>query len=203
MAKKEYKFNSINLLKPVLEPEDIWDKSYVWVTGAGRYILVLVELIVLGAFFTRFALDRQRNDLDESIDSKIENILSTESMLKNESKYREFQKYFIELDKITVDQKKNSLIVKQLIDEFPKTFTFESFSYNVDSVNFSFKAKSFSDIAKYTSYLNGTGKYKDIIINLSKKGEFENVTYNYEQLNQTQTNFSGDISVNLSFKIVT
>lgn len=38
-----------------------------WISTAGRFVLVLTELVVISAFLSRFWLDRQNSDLSETI----------------------------------------------------------------------------------------------------------------------------------------
>src|SRR3989338_1332237 len=60
----------INLL-----PQDPFEASFLgkflkWALSVGRYIVIGTELVVIGSFLTRFSLDRQVTDLNESIAQK-------------------------------------------------------------------------------------------------------------------------------------
>lgn len=201
MAKKEQaKYNSINFLKPVLEPKDIWEKSYDWVMSIGRYVLVAVEIVVLVAFFARFTMDRQRNDLDDDIKSKIENILGTQAFMQKEAKYRLYHKFFAELDDMSSSQARNSVLIKEILENFPSEFDLHSFNFNTKSINFVFRARNYADIAKYTSYLNSN--YDNVIIVLSRRGDLTTVTYKGDEFLENNTNLSGsDIDVNITFNL--
>ena len=61
MFQKEKK--SINFLDPVTTSEDVLGNAYVWLFNIGKYLLLVVEMIVLGVFFARFTLDKKNNDL--------------------------------------------------------------------------------------------------------------------------------------------
>ena len=52
-----------------------------WALSAGRYIVIFTELVVIVSFATRFTLDRQVTDLNESISSK-ENIINSYGALE-------------------------------------------------------------------------------------------------------------------------
>lgn len=56
-----------NLLQPQEAPATFWDKAYAWVVGTARVIIIIVEIIVFGAFVARFVLDSQTKNLDEQI----------------------------------------------------------------------------------------------------------------------------------------
>ncbi|MFC1780404.1 PilN domain-containing protein [Patescibacteria group bacterium] len=61
---------SINLLQERGAPPTFWEKLYEWVTNTCRIIVIITELLVLGAFGWRFWLDRTLNDLKEDIEVK-------------------------------------------------------------------------------------------------------------------------------------
>ena len=54
ISKKQPK--AINLLDPVYSPHDTFSKAYDWMVNIGKYLLIFVEIIVLGVFFSRFIL---------------------------------------------------------------------------------------------------------------------------------------------------
>lgn len=76
-----------------LAPQDPFDKGVLgrlgaWVLSTGRYILVFVELIVIGAFLSRFWLDRENSDLSEQLRQQRAILESTQSF---EEEFRLFQ----------------------------------------------------------------------------------------------------------------
>ena len=71
MSKNPAQFNEINFL-----PEDPFFATTLgrvirWALTAGRYMVIFTELIVIVSFATRFKLDRQRTDLNQSIAQKM------------------------------------------------------------------------------------------------------------------------------------
>lgn len=61
---------AVNLLQQRGAPQTFWERLYDWVTNTCRMIVIITELLVLGAFGWRFWLDRKLNDLKEDIESK-------------------------------------------------------------------------------------------------------------------------------------
>lgn len=55
----------------------------LWLTTVGRFVIVFTELIVIGAFISRFWLDRQNSDLSESIRQQKAIIESTSQFEKD------------------------------------------------------------------------------------------------------------------------
>ena len=92
MAKK-----SISLL--ARPPFDLTIQGRVvnWLTTWGRAILVLVELVVIGAFFSRFWLDRKNSDLSDMVRQK-KAIL--ESTLEFEKEYAALHQRLTESAKV-------------------------------------------------------------------------------------------------------
>ena len=77
MLKRKTKRKFINLLNPVYSPNEGFVKVYEWLTSVGKYMLIVVEIVALAVFMSRFILDKENNDLTEEINSKI-SVLSTE-----------------------------------------------------------------------------------------------------------------------------
>lgn len=69
-----------------------------WSLTYGRYIIIVTELIVLLAFFSRFRLDQQLTDLHESINQKQSIILSLSAFEKDVRRIDERIKKIKELD---------------------------------------------------------------------------------------------------------
>ncbi len=84
MAKKQ-----ISLLADAPFDLTLQGRIVNWLTTWGRAILVLVEVVVIGAFFSRFWLDRKNSDLSDDIRQK-RAIL--ESTLEFENDFRSLQK---------------------------------------------------------------------------------------------------------------
>lgn len=62
---------NLNLLKPQGIPEKIYTRFFKWLVAYGRFIVIFVEIIVMGAFFARFKLDADLISLKEKIGNKL------------------------------------------------------------------------------------------------------------------------------------
>ena len=60
----------INLLPQSEFEQSFWGRFLKWAITTGRYILILVELVVIIAFLSRFKLDKDLADLADSISGK-------------------------------------------------------------------------------------------------------------------------------------
>lgn len=161
---------SINLLDPVLSPEDIWTKVYNWVVKVGRFLLVFVAVIVLGVFFARFFLDKQNNDLtNNEIKPKVE-LLSDPKLRNSEQKYRNYQTLLNDISEVIKNQRINSTRLSVVLVSIPVNFTLKTISFVGDKVSLSFEANSLEDIGRYTALLNSNPAYSDVSSSISKTG---------------------------------
>lgn len=67
-AQKQKK--SINLVVKPDEEQSISSQFLAWALTYGRYIIIIIQIVVLSVFFMRFKLDRDRTDLKESTTQK-------------------------------------------------------------------------------------------------------------------------------------
>lgn len=159
---------SINLLEPVLAPQDAWSKVYDWVTKAGRYILVGVEIIVLGVFFARFIFDRQNNKLSDDINNKVNYILSNENLRRDEIRFRNYHILLSDIKLLSSDQKINSAKFSSIIDSIPKNFRLKNIAFTSGQVNLSMTTDNLQSIGQYTSNLNSNPMYSNVSSTINK-----------------------------------
>jgi hypothetical protein len=79
---------SINLLAPSDFEVSYWGKFLKWAVTAGRYIIIVTELVVIGAFLSRFVLDRDLSLVSSEIEGEV-NVL--EHAYKMETDFRTVQ----------------------------------------------------------------------------------------------------------------
>jgi hypothetical protein len=63
--------SSVDLLTSIPQPKSTWEKIFDWTFSIGRYLVVIVEAVVIVAFVLRFAMDRVKNDLDNRITQSV------------------------------------------------------------------------------------------------------------------------------------
>ena len=122
MAKK---VASVNLVKPL--KASFFERFIDWTLSIGRLVVIVTEVIALGAFIFRFSLDQQLIDLH----SKIKQEQAIVNYLKDsESSYRNLQSRLI----ISSNSSKISSNRVRLFDDViglaPQNITFGDFSLN-------------------------------------------------------------------------
>ncbi len=171
---------NINLLYPQGIPLKLPTKILKWLLSFGRYIGIIVEILVLVTFAARFKLDADLADVNEKINQQIPAI---ENRAKDEQNIRLLQ-FKLTAAKKGFDQVPNwQNILNNLSAQIPKgtIFTNISFERAKNSADLQFKivgtASSNSDLA---ILLNG----------LKSQPSFQNVNLVSLNLDDTGLSFS-------------
>jgi len=181
MAISKKNKNSINLIDPVYTENDAFTKAYEWMVTIGKYLLIFVEMIVLGVFFSRFFLDKKRIDLNEEVESQIQ-LLRTEPWVSNNILFSRYQKLLKDVKTVKNGQQVNSSVVSEIVSGIPITLTLKGFTLNESKVSMSFMASSLEEVKIYESALKENERYSDVSFSIQKE--------------------DAEISVGVSFNIV-
>jgi len=147
----------------------------------GKYLLIFVEMIVLGVFFSRFFLDKKRIDLNEEVESQIQ-LLRTEPWVSNNILFSRYQKLLKDVKTVKNGQQINSSVVSEIVSGIPITLTLKGFTLNESKVSMSFMASSLEEVKIYESALKENERYSDVSFSIQKE--------------------DAEISVGVSFNIV-
>lgn len=107
----------INLLNAQDNPEKIPIVLIKWLLSMGRYIIIFVELIVLGAFIARFKFDADLATYKEQIDAQVPYL---ESLKTDEQLIRQTQKQLATIRQLKKDGKDYALVFKKIADQTPQ-----------------------------------------------------------------------------------
>ena len=91
----------VNLLPKTAWEMSFWGRFFRWALTAGRYIVILTEMVVIAAFLSRFKLDRDYADLADRITGK-QAVLT--SLAESEKRFRLAQGRLVEAGKILDEQ---------------------------------------------------------------------------------------------------
>ena len=64
--------SSINLLTAEIRPQGQWDRIYSWTANTAKYIIIVTEMVVLGAIGFRFVIDGKIAAMDTQIEMQIQ-----------------------------------------------------------------------------------------------------------------------------------
>lgn len=128
----------------------IFGKFFDWVFSVGRYIIVFTELIVIGAFLSRFWLDRRNTDLTEEIRQQRAILESTQEF---ENEFRLFQS---KLDVIAqeLEQEEDLLSPFQIVvNSLPTEISLRSFGWSEKNQQATLNTAVFSE-AGLSAFIN-------------------------------------------------
>jgi len=158
---------SIDFLQPSYSPTDIWSNAYIWLTNIGKYLLIAVEVLVLGVFFSRFILDKKDNDLKEEVNAKV-TLLSNESWQKNAAIYENYQYLLSDIKTVKDKQTINSVKISELVSGIPSSLHLSSFGFSSNKVSLSLTSNSLNSIKDYESSLKNNPNYSGVIFSIDK-----------------------------------
>ena len=177
MAKKtaQNTFNGLrlNLLYPQGSEKKIYVNFLHWLVTYGRFIIIVVELVVLVAFGMRFSYDAQLADLKERIKKQSELL---ENYIVDEPRIVQLQKKLEFIKKNQANNPNWTLVFTELGNEMPPTVKLTSLSIDQDvkaatpNIQFRIAAQtaSINDLGFFLKNLRGNKTFKEITLqNLS------------------------------------
>lgn len=106
----------VNLLYPQGVPQKIYLKFFRWLLAYGRFIVIVVELIVIGAFIARFKYDSELAELKQSINRQIPVI---DSLYEEEQAIRQTQFRLTQTKKVLQNEPDWQVILKSISNQLP------------------------------------------------------------------------------------
>jgi len=163
----------INLApKELLEESSLWKKLFQWSSTVGRVIIVGTQIVVLGAFFSRFSLDRRLLDLSEKVKTKQAIVNATSSLEKN---FRETQNKLEIIKNLKLSQNQYSQTIEQLTQMVPKTVTIDRLDLKEDTLVLNAKTPSGAEFVKFLTQLFTWKDLSQVVLKnarLSRSGGF-------------------------------
>lgn len=149
---------SINLLGPNVS---FVDRFVNWALTIGRVVVILTEVIALGAFLYRFSLDRQLIDLH----SKIKQEQAVVTYLKpNEEIYRNLQKRLTLAQSLSQQSKDKIKILNDVVGFAPQNFTFNAITLQEDRIKMSVTTGLVSSLSDFVKALKSYSLVSGVIV---------------------------------------
>jgi Tfp pilus assembly protein PilN len=159
-----------------------------WVTSVGRVVIVFVELIVIGAFLSRFWLDRKNSDLSETLRQQKAILASTQEFEKDYLSLQERLKFIKNFYKA---EPKYIESLTSLIQSIPEGIYFQSIDFNTDE-----KTKLITGSIESFSYQEDA--IINFIVNLKLNPEISSV--NVQKIEKKTKDSKFYLSIFLTFK---
>ncbi len=163
---------AINLL-----PKDVLDDrratSFLnWSLTYGRYIIIVTELVVLLAFFSRFRLDQELSDLHTSINQKQAIIGSVEGF---DSDVRKLQNRLTKIKQLDDNHALYIDVLDMLDQTLPPNIVLTQLKFSTNHVELSADDYSRSGFSDFLRHLRTTRKTRNITVTNVAKGQKDNI----------------------------
>lgn len=156
---------NLDLLKPQSNPEKMPVKLLRWLLGSGRFIFILVEAVVLVAFFTRFKLDGDLASRKETIEEQIPYI---ESLRPYEILIRQTQLKLSTIKAFNQNKPDYPGVLSKLTEHIPVAVKINSLSMgkavNKIEVRINAEAAGNSDLATFVNNLRQDQYFTDVTL---------------------------------------
>jgi Tfp pilus assembly protein PilN len=157
----------VNLL-----PQEEFDASIVgrvlkWAMGTFRIIVIVTEMIVMGAFLSRFWLDARNSDLNELIDIKSAQVMAQSDF---EQEFRSIQarlKIFDDMDK----NRKASETLTKITSKTPSDISLSTVSFQDELAQVKGVATSELSIAQFVANLSADDFFKEVSLGQVSQSE--------------------------------
>lgn len=169
---------SINFLEPVGASDGVVQTSFSWLTTIGKWMLMVVEIIVLAAFGYRLVMDGKNNDLTNQINDQVKT-LENETWKKSAIKYENLQTLLGDVKIVSKSQDLNSKLISEVINGIPLTLNLQSISINKGKVSLSLKTSDFKALRSYEDTLKNNPSYSDVKVNIKLEGTEYQVSINF------------------------
>ncbi|MBI5358474.1 hypothetical protein HZB69_02480 [Candidatus Amesbacteria bacterium] len=157
-----HKSQDLNLLPKTEFELSFWGRFLKWSLTTGRYIIILVELVVIIAFISRFKLDHDLSDLGDAIAGK-QALLEASS--NTEKTLRLTQARLIEAEQKIKNQSNAASILEKINSIFPPDSSMTNFSFADNSLTITGIVTSESDLGLIMGELNkDKSTYKTVVL---------------------------------------
>lgn len=173
---------NLDLLKPQSQPQQIAVRLIGWLLSSGRFLVIIVEIVVLAAFLMRFKLDDDISSTRQQIKDQIPFI---ENSIEQEKLIRQTQ-FQLTTIKDKQDSADFALILKKLSDQMPSGVILK----NLDMAN----TPGQTDL-KMTATAADNVQLASFIAALKSSGSFSSVNLGDVSLEGGIINFSVSASI--------
>lgn len=175
MAHSAQPFFKINLLIHKGEQIKIYVRLLHWILSSGKFIVVFVELLVIGAFVLRYMLDAQLSELQEKIKDQVPYL---ESLQRDEASIRQTQFQLSTIKQTRQTDPDYSQFLMKMAQLTPQKITLSSIRFDntqtFSKISFSLTGSSPSNIelSAYIKVLKKDPQFSDITLtNISFEGQ--------------------------------
>jgi Tfp pilus assembly protein PilN len=142
--------SQINLLPQEDFEKQPLGKFVLWALSVGRWVVIIVDIIVICAFLSRFKLDQDKANIDEKIKVKQGIIQSLQS---TEKEFRSLQQRLIVIKNLQGKQSNVVPLVSTIAKVLPADVVLSNFSYQDGEIRTSGVALSEESLGRFLAGL--------------------------------------------------
>lgn len=149
-----------------LLPREDWEKGTLgkllkWLLTIGRYIVIFTELIVILAFLTRFKLDRDLENLNQTIEEKQTEI---QALAQFEKKFLFLQTHLKAIENLQKRQVKTNQVLTELAALTPIDVYFSELSLRDKEVSLTATALSEAGLSTFLDNLQKSDRFDNLVL---------------------------------------
>ena len=141
---------SINLLNDNLVPLSKWDIIYNWTTQTAKYLLIVVELLVVIAFFVRLTTDGKINDLELEIQDAL---FALDAQRPMEQRINRVAAELKDIERLNEYNYNMSDTYRKVMNIIPQNITINQITIQADTVTLTGKATDAQTLANFEQYI--------------------------------------------------
>lgn len=169
--------DKINLLPQEDFEKKPLGKFLLWALSAGRWIVILTELIVIAAFLSRFKFDRDLTDLHDKIKQK-QAIVQSYSTFEKE--FRFFKTRITEIKSLYAKQIDSTAVLNTVAQSMPADVLLSQFSFENSSLSISGVALSEEGLGNFLAGLISSKKFKNIdVSSIGRKKDEAGINFSF------------------------
>lgn len=167
MSVQKRRLFRINLLIHKGEQPKIYLNLFKWLLSSGRFIVVVVELVVIGAFVARYKFDSDLSNLQDKIQEQVPFI---QSLKADEMLIRQTQFQLASIKKTKTESSAFGQIILKISQLTPKNIQLNSIALNQDhsslktSFTLSGQTPSSLEISAFVKALKKDPIFADIVL---------------------------------------
>lgn len=167
----------VNLLPKSEFELSFWGKFLKWSLTAGRYIIILTEMVVIMAFMSRFKLDKDISTLNEAINGK-KAIL--EAVSTTEKTFRQVQTNLDLANQTISSSPKVTALWDEIIEAIPPEVTILSINFDLNQLTLRLQAPSKTSLGNLLQKLAANKRWKSVELNSLSAGDPSGVKFAFK-----------------------
>lgn len=153
-----------NLLKPVEIPKSSWDRIYEFIMTRARFVLLVIEIIIIVLFFAKVVIDTTEKNSRQAFEEIQFDLRALE--LNYDAEFRELQARQTDYFKLVDRTSDYSSVLTEIFSYVPNPSF--NFSIRIDGKNLTILGyDNLNDLRNLENRMKASPSFRDVAINLN------------------------------------